>query len=124
MLQTQWRTVGQRIGGGGGGAPSGKVCVVTSVSGIMRQNIWGARNLCEGAKRPSPRERSDRAGGGSFFIFRLENVQSGAYLRRKYRLDDMYYIIITCMELKISHGLIYLGGGGKRPQAPHQYASD
>ena len=37
----------------------------------------------------------------------------------------MYYIIITCMELKISHGLILLGGGGKRPQAspPHQYAS-
>ena len=37
------------------------------------------------------RERSDRVGGGcvppptvgSFFIFRLENVQSGAYLRRK-----------------------------------------
>ena len=25
---------------------------------------------------------------GSFFIFRLENVQSGAYLRRKFRLDD------------------------------------
>ena len=29
---------------------------------------------------------------GSFFIFRLENVQSGAYLRRKFRLDDMYYM--------------------------------
>ena len=27
---------------------------------------------------------------GSFFIFRLQNVQSGAYLRRKFRLDDMY----------------------------------
>ena len=26
---------------------------------------------------------------GSFFIFRLETVQSGAYLRRKFRLDDM-----------------------------------
>ena len=25
---------------------------------------------------------------GSFLIFRLENVQSGAYLRRKFRLDD------------------------------------
>ena len=56
------------------------------------------------------RERSDQARGsvatergwvweggvppptvGSFFIFRLENVQSGAYLRRKFRLDDMYY---------------------------------
>ena len=28
---------------------------------------------------------------GSFFIFRLENVQSGAYLRRKFRIGDMYY---------------------------------
>ena len=57
----------------------------------MSQNILGGR------KRPSPRERSDRAGGGcgrlgSFLIFRLENVQSGAYLRRKFRLDDMYYM--------------------------------
>ena len=43
---------------------------------------------------------------GSFFIFLLENVQSGAYLRRKFRLDDMNYIIITCMELKISHDII------------------
>ena len=31
----QWRTVGQRIGGGGGGAPSGKVCVVTSVASFL-----------------------------------------------------------------------------------------
>ena len=54
------------------------------------------------------RERSDQARGsvatergeggvppptvGNFFIFRLENVQSGAYLRRKFRLDDMYYM--------------------------------
>ena len=53
------------------------------------KHLGGGHNLCEGAKRPSPRERSDRAGGGcgtvgSFFIFRLENVQSGAYLRRKF----------------------------------------
>ena len=47
---------------------------------------------------------------GSFFIFLLENVQSGAYLRRKFRLDDMNYIIITCMELKISHDIIEGGG--------------
>ena len=54
----QWRTVGQRIGGG--------------TSGVMSQNIWGAQSL---------RGSVDRAGGGgSFFIFRLENVQSGAYL--------------------------------------------
>ena len=63
----------------------------------MSQNIWGGTIFA--------RERSDRAGGGcgrgggyppptvgSFFIFRLENVQSGAYLRRKFRLDDMYYM--------------------------------
>ena len=64
------------------------------------KSFWG-HNLCEGAKRPSPRERSNRAGGGcgrapttleSFSIFRLKNVQSGAYLRRKFRLDDMYYM--------------------------------
>ena len=63
----------------------------------MSQNIWGAIFA---------RERSDRAGEGvgSFFIFRLENVQSGAYLRRKFRLDDMYYIVIPCMQLKISQG--------------------
>ena len=35
--QGQWRTVGQRIGGGGG-APSGKVCVVTSVASFL---VWG-----------------------------------------------------------------------------------
>ena len=35
-------------------------------SGGMSQNIfWGARNLCEGAKRPSPRERSDPGAGAS-----------------------------------------------------------
>ena len=54
---------------------------------------------------------------GSFFIFRLENVQSWAYLRRKFRLDDMYYII-TCMELKISHGLILLGALKRLPKPP------
>ena len=32
-------------------------------SGVMSENIWG-RNLCEGAKRPGPRERSDGAGVG------------------------------------------------------------
>ena len=72
--------------GGGGGAPS---------SGVMSQNIWG-RNHCEGSVAT---ERGEGVGGGfppptvgSFFIFRLENAQSGAYLRRKFRLDDMYYM--------------------------------
>ena len=41
-------------------------------------------------------------------------MQSGAYLGRKFRLDHMYYIIITCMELKISHGIIEGGGEGLR----------
>ena len=92
---------------------------VVIISGVMSQNIWG------GGGAIFARERSDRAGGGgspptvgSFFIFRLENVQSGAYLRRKFWLDDMYYIIITCMELKISHGLILFGGGGGASAPP------
>ena len=69
-------------------------------SGVMSQNIWDAIFA---------RELSDRAGGGcgrgvfpsqgrELFHFRLENVQSGAFLRRNIRLDDMYYIIITCMD--------------------------
>ena len=57
---------------------------------------------------------------GSFFIFRLENVQSGAYLGRKFRLDDMYYIIITCMELKISQSIIEGGGCGVSPSHGRQ----
>ena len=52
------------------------------------------------------RERSDQARGsvatergsvppptiGSFFIFRLENVQSGAMPKKEIWLDDMYYM--------------------------------
>ena len=91
------------------------------ISAVMSQNIWGAifaRERSDQARGSVVTERGEGVRGcppptvGSFFIFRLENVQSGAYLRRKFRLDDMYYIIITCMELKISHGLILLGGGG------------
>ena len=42
-----------------------KVSEANEGSGVMSQNIWGGgHNLCEGAKRPSPRERSDRAVGG------------------------------------------------------------
>ena len=29
---------------------------------------------------------------GTFFIFQLEIVQSGAYLRRNFRFADMYYM--------------------------------
>ena len=73
----------------------------------MSQNIWGG-----GGGTIFARERSDEARGSvatargrvweggvppptvrSFFIFRIENVQSGAYLRRKFRLDDMCYIM-------------------------------
>ena len=77
--------------------------------------IEGGGSL-RGSEGPSPRELRELLPPptvGSFFIFRLENVQSGAYLRRKFRLDDMYYIVITCMELKISHGIIEGEDGGK-----------
>ena len=65
-----------------------------SSSGVMSQNIWGAQSL-----RGSVATERGRVweGGvppptvGSFFIFRLKNVQSAAYLR-KFRLDDMYYM--------------------------------
>ena len=74
----------------------------------MSQNIWGctifARERSDQARGSVATERGEGVGGGggggvpppptvgSFFIFRLENVQSGAYLRRKFRLDDMYYM--------------------------------
>ena len=83
-------------------------------SGLMSQNIWGAQSLPGSVAT----ERGEVVGGGvgrELFHFRLENVQSGAYLRRKFRLDDMYIIIITCMELEISHGLILFGGQAPPP---------
>ena len=71
----------------------------------MRQNIFGAQSL-----RGSVATEGGGGGGGvspptvgSFFIFRLENVQSGTYLEGNF--DE--YLKITCMEeLKISHDLI------------------
>ena len=102
----------------------------------MSQNIfffWGgaifARVRSDQVRESVATEWGEAVGGGpptvgSFFIFRLENVQSGAYLRRKFRLDDMYhvyYIIITCMKLKISHGFILFWPPS--PPPPHQYAS-
>ena len=51
---------------------------------------------------------------GSFFIFRLENVQSGAYLRRKFRLDD--YTISRGDARTFALG----GGGGCRGQRYRQ----
>ena len=89
-------------------------------SGVMSENIWG-RNLCEGAKRPGPRERSDGAGVGcvppptvgSFCIFRLENVQSGAHLRRKFWFDDMYYMY--GIEKKTWFNFIW---GARAPKPP------
>ena len=55
-----------------------------------------ARELSDQARGSLATEQGEGVGlppptVGSFFIFRLENVQSGAYLRRKFRLDDMYY---------------------------------
>ena len=76
--------------------------VMPIVSGVMSQNIWGGTIFA--------RERSDQAGGGvppptvgSFLIFRLENVQSGAYLhvRRKFRLDDMLYILSSQVMITV-----------------------
>ena len=69
----------------------------------MRQKIWGgtifARERSDQARGSVATERGEGVGGGcppptleSFFIFRLENVQSGAYLSRKFRLDDMYFM--------------------------------
>ena len=40
------------------------VCVCVCVQWRNEPKHLGGHNLCEGAKRPSPRERSDRAGGG------------------------------------------------------------
>ena len=54
--------------------------------------------------------------GGSFLIFRLENVQSGAYLRRKFRRDDMHYMVsVYGIENKPWFNFMG-GGGGKRPK--------
>ena len=69
-------------------------------SGVMSQKkkifFFGGGAILRGSIAT---ERGEGVGGGclpptvgSFFIFRLENVQSGAYLRRKFRLDDMYYM--------------------------------
>ena len=63
--------------------------------------FWGgtifARERSDQARGSVATERGEGVGVppptlGSFFIFRLEIVQSGAYLRRKFRLDDMYYM--------------------------------
>ena len=37
---------------------------ISQTSGVMSQNIGGGTIFAMGTKRPSPRERSDRAGGG------------------------------------------------------------
>ena len=60
----------------------------------MSQNIWGgtifARERSDQARGSVATERGEGVAVGSFFIFRLEKVQSRAYLRRKFRLDDMW----------------------------------
>ena len=70
---------------------------------VRKQNT----RYCEGAKRPSPREGSSRGGEGvppptvgSFCIFGLQIVQSGAYLERKFRLK-IYCIAWKATNLKI-----------------------
>ena len=89
----------------------------------MSQNIGGGGQSLRGSVAT---ERGEGVGGGcptvgSFFIFRLENVQSGAYLRRKFRrifINHLYGI-------ENKPWLNFIGGGGQAPppQAPHQYAS-
>ena len=81
------------------------VYVVACGSGVRSQQIGGGHNFArersDQARRSVATDRREGVGGGcpppptlgSFFIFRLENVQSGgAYLRRIFRLDDMYYM--------------------------------
>ena len=71
----------------------------TLSSGVMSQkNLGGtifARERSDQARGSVATERGEGVGGGcharELFIFRLKNVQSGPYLRRKFRLDDMYY---------------------------------
>ena len=73
LWQHQWRNEPKQLGGGGAQSLRGSVATERG-EGVGR-----------GIGVPPPTV-------GSFFIFRLENVQSGAYLRRKFRLDDMYYM--------------------------------
>ena len=84
--------------------------IPTAPSGVMSQKIGGgggtifARERSDHVRGSVASERGQGVEGGvfpppptlgSFFILRLENVQSGAYLRRKFRLDDMYYKRVT-----------------------------
>ena len=92
-------------------------------SGVMSENIWG-RNLCEGAKRPGPRERSDGAGVGCgrgcpsshgrelciFFDLKMCN------LGHTYEGNFYLTTCTICMELKKKHGLTLFGGQG--PPSP------
>ena len=55
-------------------------------SGVMSQHFFFGAQSLRGSVA------TERGEGVGFFIFRLENVHSGAYLRRKFRLDDMYYM--------------------------------
>ena len=84
--------MGQRIGGGGtqwrnepkhlGGAIFARERSDQARGSVATERGEGL----EGGVPPTPPSH-----GRELFIFRLENVQSGAYLRRKFRLDDMYY---------------------------------
>ena len=91
-------------------------------SGVMSQNIGGG-----GAQSLRGSVATERGEGVShdreLFIFRLEYVQSGAYLRRKFRrifINHLYGI-----ENKPWFNFIWGGGGGGKPPPPppHQYAS-
>ena len=93
-------------------------------SGIMSQNIWGAQSLRGSVETERGRvwERGVEGGVppptvGSFFIFPFENVQSGAYLRRKFRLDDMYYLYGIENNPWLNF-FFFWGGGSSAPSSP------
>ena len=76
--------------------PPPPTSIYASGSGVMSQKHEGAQSL----RGSVATERGECVGGGCppsharelFHFFYLKNVQSGAYLRRKFRLDDMYYM--------------------------------
>ena len=91
----------------------------------MSQNIWG------GGGAIFARERSDRAGGGCGRGVSPSHGEGAFFAiwgipKKEISTWHVLYHAITCMELKISHGLILFwgGGGASAPKPPpHQYAS-
>ena len=81
-----------------------------ATSGVMSQNIWGgiifARERSDQARGSVATERGKGVGGGcppshgrEIFIFRLGNVQSGAYLRRKWRVSSQNALYPSILDI-------------------------